>query len=112
MENKIYIANGAGFSGDRFDAAVPLVAHLASCSGPRYLMFEVLAERTIAQAQIAKVKDPGAGYSPYLENYLRPILGDVKKHRIKIVSNMGAANPAAAASHIHHLADELSLIHI
>ena len=50
MENKIYIANGAGFSGDRFDAAVPLVAHLASCSGPRYLMFDVLAERTIAQA--------------------------------------------------------------
>ena len=109
MENKIYIANGAGFSGDRFDAAVPLVAHLASCSGPRYLMFEVLAERTIAQAQIAKVKDPGAGYSPYLENYLRPILEDVQKHRIKIVSNMGAANPAAAASHIHHLADEMGL---
>ena len=109
MEGQVYIANGAGFSGDRFDAAVPLVAHLATCMGPRYLMFEVLAERTIAQAQIAKVKDPGSGYSPYLENYLHPILRDVQKHQIKIVSNMGAANPAAAANHIHRLADEMGL---
>ena len=44
MDRDVYIANGAGFSGDRFDAAVPLVAHLATCSGPRYLMFEVLAD--------------------------------------------------------------------
>ena len=90
MDKTVYIANGAGFSGDRFDAAVPLVAQLASCSGPRYLMFEVLAERTIAIAQIAKEKDPASGYSPYLENYLRPILADVQKHQIKIISNMGA----------------------
>ena len=109
MENQVYIANGAGFSGDRFDAAVPLVAHLASCTGPRYLMFEVLAERTIALAQKAKERDPDAGYSPYLENYLRPILAAVQEHQIKIVSNMGAANPAAAAQHIHRLADELGL---
>lgn len=109
MENQVYIANGAGFSGDRFDAAVPLVAHLASCTGPRYLMFEVLAERTIALAQKARERDPDAGYSPYLENYLRPILAAVQEHQIKIVSNMGAANPAAAAQHIHRLADELGL---
>ena len=31
MDKTVYIANGAGFSGDRFDAAVPLVAQLASC---------------------------------------------------------------------------------
>ena len=54
MSKKVYIASGAGFSGDRFDAAVPLVDHLSSCNGPRYLIFEVLAERTIALAQIAK----------------------------------------------------------
>ena len=57
MSNRIFIAGGAGFSGDRFDAAVPLVAHLENCDGPRYLIFEVLAERTIALAQIAKTKD-------------------------------------------------------
>ena len=89
MSKKVFIASGAGFSGDRFDAAVPLVAHLSSCDGPRYLIFEVLAERTIALAQIAKSTDPDAGFSPYLDNYLRPILRQIKTHNIKIVSNMG-----------------------
>lgn len=109
MTKKVFIASGAGFSGDRFDAAVPLVAHLADCNGPRYLIFEVLAERSIALAQIAKSKDPDAGYSPYLEAYLRPILQQVKAHNIKIVSNMGAANPMAAARHVNRLAAELGL---
>ena len=109
MSERIFIAGGAGFSGDRFDAAVPLVAHLASCDGPKYLIFEVLAERTIALAQAAKTKDPDAGYSPYLEAYLRPVLDQVKKYRVKIISNMGAANPLAAAKHINRLANEFSL---
>ena len=109
MSHRIFIAGGAGFSGDRFDAAVPLVAHLENCDGPRYLIFEVLAERTIALAQIAKTKDPEKGYSPYLEDYLRPVLKQIKRHHIKIVSNMGAANPLAAAKHINRLADELSI---
>ena len=74
MTERVFIAGGAGFSGDRFDAAVPLVAHLASCDGARYLIFEVLAERTIALAQISKTVDPDLGYSPYLEAYLRPVL--------------------------------------
>ena len=109
MSKKVFIASGAGFSGDRFDAAVPLVAHLSSCDGPRYLIFEVLAERTIALAQIAKSTDPDAGYSPYLDNYLRPVLRQIKTHNIKIVSNMGAANPVAAARHVNRLAAELDL---
>ncbi len=109
MFERVFIAGGAGFSGDRFDAAVPLVAHLAKCDGPRYLIFEVLAERTIALAQIAKAKNPEAGYSPYLEAYLRPILVQIKTHDIKVVSNMGAANPLAAAKHINRLAEELGL---
>ena len=109
MSKRVFIAGGAGFSGDRFDAAVPLVTQLAKCNGPRYLIFEVLAERTIALAQIEKTKNPDAGYSPYLEAYLRPVLEQIKIHHIKVISNMGAANPLAAAKHINRLADELGL---
>jgi len=109
MTERVFIAGGAGFSGDRFDAAVPLVAHLARCDGARYLIFEVLAERTIALAQISKTVDPDLGYSPYLEAYLRPVLEQIKMHHIKVVSNMGAANPLAAAKHINKLAGELGL---
>jgi len=40
---------------------------------------------------------------------LRPILRDAQQNQIKIISNMGAANPKSAARHIHKLADELGL---
>lgn len=109
MADKIYIACGAGFSGDRFDAAGPLVTHLSTCPGPRYLVFEVLAERTIALAQMNKLKDPEKGYSPYLEDYLVPILAHLQQHHIKIVTNMGAANPEGAAHHIHRLTKKMGL---
>ena len=109
MKDKVYIASGAGFSGDRFDAAVPLVEYLSKCEGPKYLIFEVLAERTIALAQAEKIVNPEAGYSPYLEKYLMPILRQIKEYQIKIVTNMGAANPVAAARRINKLAVELGL---
>jgi len=50
MKQTIRIGSGAGFSGDRFDAALALVQH-ASLD---YLVLECLAERTIAIAQKAK----------------------------------------------------------
>ena len=96
MSKIVHIGNGAGFSGDRFDAAQALVQHLKSCDGPRYLMFEVLAERTIASAQKAKAANPEAGFSPYLDHYVTDILGDIQQAGITLVSNMGAANPEAA----------------
>ena len=50
----VYIGAGAGFAGDRTDAAGPVVAALARCDGPRFLIFETLAERTLAQAQVER----------------------------------------------------------
>ena len=52
----VHIGCGAGFAGDRWDAAVPVVASLARRSGPRYLMYETLAERTLALAQQARIE--------------------------------------------------------
>src|SRR5947207_2338286 len=42
------IGCGAGFSGDRADAAIPVVDTLAARGGPACLMYETLAERTLA----------------------------------------------------------------
>ena len=67
---KVYIGCGAGFAGDRFDAAVPVVATLATLPGERFLIYEVLAERTLAIAQKLKRDDPERGYSPFLDAYL------------------------------------------
>jgi len=110
MPDLVRIACGAGFAGDRFDAAVPLVAELAALSGPRYLMYEVLAERTLAVATLEKEADPeGGGASPWLEKYLEPVLGQALDAGIRIVTNMGAANPRAAARRVHALAAKLGL---
>ena len=100
---------GAGFSGDRTDAAAPVVRTLIERGGPSALIFEMLAERTLATAQLARRADPDRGYEPLLELELRPVLADCLRHGIVIVSNFGAANPWAAARRIAALARELGL---
>ncbi|MEM9099891.1 MAG: acyclic terpene utilization AtuA family protein [Pseudomonadota bacterium] len=106
---RVKIGCGAGFAGDRFDACLPVIDALAQHPGPRYLMFEVLAERTLALAQQARVKDPALGYSPYLGHYISRALGPALASGVRIVSNVGAANPVAAANRVQDLARELGL---
>ena len=107
------IGCGAGFSGDRTDAAGPvvqdLVAGLQSQGGHAVLIFETLAERTLALAQLARRADPQAGYEPMLLDLLRPVLATCLAHGIRIVSNFGAANPRAAAQVIFQLVQDLEV---
>ena len=100
---------GAGFSGDRTDAAALVVRTLIERGGPSALIFEMLAERTLATAQLARRADPERGFEPLLELELRPVLANCLRHGIVIVSNFGAANPWAAAHRIAALARELGL---
>ena len=110
MDNNILrIGCAAGFSGDRTDAAEPVVDALIAAAGPAVLIFETLAERTLALAQLARKSDPDGGYEPLLDEMLRPVLARCITHGIRIVSNFGAANPAGAARRIHALAVELGL---
>ena len=103
------IGCGAGFSGDRLDAALPVVRTLVRRAGPAALIFENLAERTLALQQLSRRGDPRLGYEPLLVEELRPVLADCLTHGIVIVGNFGAANPEGAAEVIHALARELGL---
>jgi hypothetical protein len=103
------IGCAAGFSGDRTDAAGPVVDALVAAGGPAVLIFETLAERTLALAQLAKRQDPTAGYEPLLEPMLAPVLAKCLQHGIRIVSNFGAANPRAAALRIREMARAVGL---
>ena len=58
----VRLGAGAGYSGDRIEPAV----ELAEKGRLDYLVFECLAERTIALAQQEKRKDPSRGYDPLL----------------------------------------------
>jgi len=103
------VGNGAGFSGDRIDAALPVVDTLIEWGGPSAIFFETLGERTVALAQLEKRRDPQKGYEPMLERLLEPILLKCAQHSIPIIGNFGAANPMGAAKVIASLAKRLGL---
>ncbi|MFL6693044.1 MAG: acyclic terpene utilization AtuA family protein [Ramlibacter sp.] len=103
------IGCGAGFSGDRWDAAVPVVRTLLQLGGPAVLMFETLAERTLALAQLQRRHNPQSGWEPTLERFIAPVLADCVRGGIPIVGNFGAANPQGAAAKLQELAASLSL---
>jgi len=103
----LQVGCAAGFSGDRTDAALPVVETLIRRGGPSVLIFETLAERTLALAQLARKSDPDAGYEPLLDDLLTPVLALCVDNRIRIVSNFGAANPRGAGQRIRRIATSL-----
>ena len=102
---KIKLGSGAGYSGDRIEPAV----ELAEKGDIQYLCFECLAERTIAIAQQAKMKDPAQGYDTLLAARMEAVLPICHKKGIKIITNMGAANPQAGAAKIKQIAEKLNI---
>ena len=72
-------------------------------------MLECLAERTIALAQKRKLQDAAKGYDPLLERRIELLLPVLKKNKIRLITNMGAANPKAGADKIIDIAGKLKL---
>ena len=103
MTTTIHVGCGAGFANDRPDAARALAEDLASRQGQRYLMFELLAERTLAEAQMRRLADPDQGYASRLFDFLEPVLPLCLSAGIPIITNGGAANPRAAATRLRQL---------
>ncbi|MCA0963114.1 acyclic terpene utilization AtuA family protein [Salipiger bermudensis] len=101
----VRIGTGAGFQGDRIGPAVDL----AERGALDFLVFECLAERTIALAQQARLADPSAGFDPLLERRMRAVLPACARNGTRIVTNMGAANPRAAAERTRAVVRELGL---
>ena len=101
----IRIGSGAGYSGDRIEPAI----ELAEKGDIQYLVFECLGERTVALAQQARMKNPDSGYDPLLEERMRAVLPVCAAKGIKVVTNMGAANPEAAARKTADIARSIGL---
>jgi hypothetical protein len=105
MRTSIRVGCGAGYAGDRIEPAV----ELAEQGRLDYLVFECLAERTIALAQLRRMHDPRTGYDPLLAERMRAVLPACAANGVTIVTNMGAANPVAAAAVVREVARELGL---
>ncbi|MGE5854920.1 MAG: acyclic terpene utilization AtuA family protein, partial [Syntrophaceae bacterium] len=102
---RIRIGCGAGYAGDRIEPAV----ELAEKGAIGYLVFECLAERTIALAQQARLRNPAGGYDELLERRMEAVLPACRERGIRIITNMGAANPLSALEAVRKTARRLGL---
>lgn len=99
------IGSGAGFSGDRIEPAV----ELAEKGRLDYLGFECLAERAIALIQGEKMRDPQSGFDPLLVARMEAVLPACRANGVRVITNMGDANPQAAAWTTAEVARRLGL---
>ncbi len=93
----VHIAAGAGFSNDRRELGEIAAQSLTLFEGHRYLIFECLAERTLALAQTED------GRNRQIERaigYLEACINTCILNNIKIISNFGGSAPKQVAEAI------------
>src|SRR5215467_9795229 len=81
----IRIGVGAGTADDRIHPATQLAQH----GELDYLVFECLAERTVARENLARSKDPERGYTPRMLERIEAVLPACLHNDVRIVTNMG-----------------------
>ena len=108
VQTLLRIGAGAGYAGDR----IPPALALAEKGQLDYLVFECLAERTIALAQLEKIQNPLRGFDPLLSARMKAVLPACMAQGTRIITNMGAANPLQAGREVLAIAKELGLHHL
>jgi hypothetical protein len=99
------IGTGAGFSADRLDPAVDLARH----GDLDVMVLECLGERTVAFAHRDRMANPECGYNAHLDRRMRALLPVCAAGKVTIITNMGAANPRAAARRTREIARALGV---
>jgi hypothetical protein len=99
------IGAGQGFYGDSPDGAVA-VAERGDVS---YICCDALAELTMAILQKDRLRDPAGGFARDLPAFMRALLPITHGRGIRIITNAGGMNPAAAAAAVRAVAGELGM---
>lgn len=100
------IANAGGYWGDDPYA---LRRQVQGSLPIDVISIDFLAEITMSILQKQKLKDPKAGYARDFVTQVEPLLGEILKRRIKLITNAGGVNPQACAEALAEVARKQGL---
>ncbi|HSW23881.1 MAG TPA: acyclic terpene utilization AtuA family protein, partial [Burkholderiaceae bacterium] len=102
----VRIGGASGFWGDSMVGAPQLV----NSGLIDYLVFDYLAETTMAILAAARAKKPELGYATdFVDSAMKLVLPEVMRRGIKVVANAGGINPRGCADALQALAATMGL---
>ncbi|KAJ3682134.1 hypothetical protein LUZ60_014707 [Juncus effusus] len=102
-KEKVIIACGAGFAGDRAMGALKVLQKINKLD---YLILECLAERTLAD-RYKIMMSGGKGYDPKIKEWMSLLLPLAIERGVCIITNMGAVDPLGAQKEVLNTAADL-----
>ncbi|MGC3983379.1 MAG: DUF1446 domain-containing protein [Pseudorhodoferax sp.] len=113
MTATVRIGGASGFWGDSAIATPQLLR----VPGLQYLVYDYLAETTMAILARARAKDPALGYATdFVTTAMAPHLREILARGVRVVANAGGLNPAAcrdalqAAARAQGLAPRIAIV--
>jgi acyclic terpene utilization AtuA family protein len=94
-----------GCAGAFWGDSIAGVEQLVSGGQIDYLVFDYLAEITMSLLARARARKPELGHVPDFVAAIAPLLADIRRKNIRVVSNAGGLNPHAAAAALRREAD-------
>ena len=105
-QRSVRIGGASGFWGDSMVGAPQLV----NSGLIDYLVFDYLAETTMAILASARARKPEFGYATdFVDSAMQQVLPDVMNRGIKVVANAGGVNPQGCADALQALAASMGL---
>lgn len=104
-ENLLRLGAGSACPGERIEPAIELVEK----GNIDYIVFDSLSESEMLAFERHKMSQPDGGFDTYTERRLRKIWRQCAHNGIRIIGNMGAANPRGAQELAIRVARDLGL---